>query len=94
MSLNKSIAVSLVPLVSWWGWGRGDDMLLRKINTIDGVNVVDNENKLQEEIWCNVLVRENVSFYRDIICYITELRRLEGPLSGAPYSDEKKNGNP
>lgn len=46
MSLNKSIAVNLVPLVSW-GWGRGDDMLLRKINTIDGV---DNENKLQEEI--------------------------------------------
>lgn len=47
MSLNKSIAVNLVPLMSWWGWGRGDDMLLRKINTIDGV---DNENKLQEEI--------------------------------------------
>lgn len=47
MFLNKSIAVNLVPLMSWWGWGRGDDMLLRKINTIDGV---DNENKLQEEI--------------------------------------------
>ena len=30
-------------------------MVLRKINTIDGASVVDNENKLQEEIWCNVL---------------------------------------